>query len=447
MILAARFRRKKLAIAPFPSHSNCFSAVEAILYIPRSGPSAQRYCLPRLLADSLPSSVDGHRLGSHELGLHHHAHPLSSPILISDAIFIRILSVIGTMRRRLPINYSSAHSGEALSIWRDLHQRLNQLALVQARALQSSIQLSNATPTQIDSLIEQLWNQTNQENGILDICLERLGILIALREAPDPPLPGRLAKKRRLEPSNNLLPANDRGGSSPLAGTSLSTLTPSATTTLLEANSTHSPASRASPSPLPLSSLPLSFTLTQTRSQAASRSSTPLSDVAVTKRLDSVSSSSRPQVRSDKRINFRDQLPLLPGRLVAFKRPKKSSESGGVEDWIMAKVVKSIGGDKNRYEVEDIDEDGRVGGKQSSWNTTIKSIIPLPVKNHPESYPSTTLQPGSIVLGLYPETTSFYRGEVKSGPTEKGKKYKILFDDDEDTGTVDVIMEHIIPIN
>lgn len=88
-----------------------------------------------------------------------------------------------------------------------------------------------------------------------------------------------------------------------------------------------------------------------------------------------------------------------------------------------------------------------MGSKQFSWNTTLKSIIPLPVKDQPETYPPAILPPGTAVLGLYPETTTFYRGKIKSGPSDRARRYKVLFEDDAATGAVPVTMEHLVPIS
>ncbi|EFP86951.1 hypothetical protein PGT21_031068 [Puccinia graminis f. sp. tritici] len=350
-------------------------------------------------------------------------------------------------RRRNPNGNCSSnlHSGEDASIWRDLYQRLNQLIAAQDRTSQSALQLSKllAPHESISASLDTLSRHVTDELGILDVCLERLGILIALREAPpDPPLQGRSTKKRRLEPASSA-GSCDRGVS-PLASTSTSNSQTQATS---EQPNADSPASRIS-SPVPLSSLPPMFTQTQTRSQVGSRSSTPISDGSTSKKTDSSSTmSARPtSLRIDRRVAFRDQLPLLPGRLVAFKCPRKPSDHPAEEHWIMAKVVKCISGDRNRYEVEDVDEEGRKGSKQFSWNTTLKSIIPLPVKDHPDTYPPAVLPPGTTVLGLYPDTTTFYKGKVKSGPSDRARRYKVLFEDDADTGALNVGMEHLVPI-
>ena len=57
------------------------------------------------------------------------------------------------------------------------------------------------------------------------------------------------------------------------------------------------------------------------------------------------------------------------------------------------------------------------------WPATLSSIIPLPVAGVPSTDPSHwTAYPehknGSIVLALYPETTSFYKAQVIASPKE-----------------------------
>ena len=53
---------------------------------------------------------------------------------------------------------------------------------------------------------------------------------------------------------------------------------------------------------------------------------------------------------------------------------------------------------------------------RSKWNTTIKAIIPLPEKGDERTYPNYDFPPGMYVLACYPETTSFYRAVIASGP-------------------------------
>lgn len=85
------------------------------------------------------------------------------------------------------------------------------------------------------------------------------------------------------------------------------------------------------------------------------------------------------------------------------------------------------------------------GGTPQSFNTTYKSIIPLPVPGQPETLPEPVLGIGAEVLALYPETTSFYRGKVKSGPSEKGRKYKVSFYDDDENGPIQLPAEQVLP--
>lgn len=56
-----------------------------------------------------------------------------------------------------------------------------------------------------------------------------------------------------------------------------------------------------------------------------------------------------------------------------------------------------------------------------SYNTTLRNLIPLPDPNappnsamHPNSYEEHLV--GSIVMGLYPDTSCFYRAEVVAAP-------------------------------
>ncbi|KIJ54590.1 hypothetical protein M422DRAFT_153350 [Sphaerobolus stellatus SS14] len=138
------------------------------------------------------------------------------------------------------------------------------------------------------------------------------------------------------------------------------------------------------------------------------------------------------------------QLPLQPGRKVAFHQPpakpgtaKVDGADGDGETWILAVVKKCINQDKNR-----------------SWNTTLRNLIPLPDPNappnsamHPNSYEEYLV--GSIVMGLYPDTSCFYRAEVvaspgmRSGaPSKNPGMYRLKFEDDDDQ--VRVVAAHLV---
>ncbi|KAI0057796.1 hypothetical protein BV25DRAFT_1872264 [Artomyces pyxidatus] len=142
------------------------------------------------------------------------------------------------------------------------------------------------------------------------------------------------------------------------------------------------------------------------------------------------------------------QLPLECGRMVAFHPSPNGkggdSASGDAEDttWIMAKITRCIGMDKNRYEVQDVEpqEDGQPGAK---FNTTLRAIIPLPDLEAPPTSAAhlnayQEFPTGSTVLALYPDTSCFYRAEVLASPKDlqpPGRvvpKYKLKFEDDDD---------------
>ena len=94
------------------------------------------------------------------------------------------------------------------------------------------------------------------------------------------------------------------------------------------------------------------------------------------------------------------------------------------------------------------------GGVTRSWTSTLRSIIPLPNPTSTSHLPHTVIEEfpkGSIVLGLYPDTTSFYRATVISAPAPgtatslgvkngngkpdtgaKREKYRLSFVDDGD---------------
>ncbi|KAN0066095.1 hypothetical protein ACQY0O_000188 [Thecaphora frezii] len=167
------------------------------------------------------------------------------------------------------------------------------------------------------------------------------------------------------------------------------------------------------------------------------------------------------------------QLPLQKGRKVAFRQPIKKSTagagagSGGAgpgaagagdalgtagllpgeeegETWIMATVIECINNDRNRYVVQDAEEEGPLG---PTWNTTLKAIVPLP--ESVQTLPPVDYPKGAQVMGLYPDTSCFYRATVHGGgpgitrPTPMSKlmkrerellnaNYELIFEDDGD---------------
>ncbi|TKS91221.1 SAGA-associated factor 29 [Collichthys lucidus] len=88
----------------------------------------------------------------------------------------------------------------------------------------------------------------------------------------------------------------------------------------------------------------------------------------------------------------------------------------GDEQWILAEVV-SYNHSTNKYEVDDIDEEG-------------KEIIPLPQwKANPETDPEALFSKDQLVLALYPQTTCFYRALIHTPPHRPQDDYSVLFED------------------
>ncbi|WFD38864.1 uncharacterized protein MJAP1_001828 [Malassezia japonica] len=138
------------------------------------------------------------------------------------------------------------------------------------------------------------------------------------------------------------------------------------------------------------------------------------------------------------------QLPLQRGRKVAFCQPQRGEVLAGDdgEVWIMATVIGSINNDPHRYIVQDAEDEGTAG---PTYNTTIKSIAPLP--NSVDSLPPDDYRAGTRVLALYPDTSCFYNATIQGGgpaiskstPRSKIQKretellhtpYQLMFDDD-----------------
>ena len=105
------------------------------------------------------------------------------------------------------------------------------------------------------------------------------------------------------------------------------------------------------------------------------------------------------------------------------------------------------------------------------WNTTLRFVIPLPDPNsdpHLSSHPSNLedFPKGSIVLALYPDTTSFYRATVVSAPVPgtgnglgvkggnskpdpgaKREKYRLTFVDDEPGKVPEVHKDYVVAVS
>lgn len=114
------------------------------------------------------------------------------------------------------------------------------------------------------------------------------------------------------------------------------------------------------------------------------------------------------------------------GQEVAFKR-KIPNSKGEEQDWIQGRVVRVIGeGKSRRYEVKDPYPDENSGGT-NVYKSSASQMVPIP----PEGATLGDYEAGRTVLALYPETTTFYRAEVKA-MLEGGTQVQLLFEGETD---------------
>ncbi|KAG2211315.1 hypothetical protein INT46_009217 [Mucor plumbeus] len=118
---------------------------------------------------------------------------------------------------------------------------------------------------------------------------------------------------------------------------------------------------------------------------------------------------------------------LAHGTSVAAKQPKQKDKN---EEWILAVVI-SYNNDKNRYEVEDVDQDEF--GQKQRYMLQPRNVIPIP--NVDEAKGLSEINTGQDVLALYPGTTCFYRAKVAAPPSKNKElsysgNYKVQFEDD-----------------
>ncbi|KAI9443512.1 SGF29 tudor-like domain-containing protein [Lactarius indigo] len=247
--------------------------------------------------------------------------------------------------------------------------------------------------------LKDIKTQSDGDVKALDEAIEKLGVLIAMRKAPEPTSQDKQRPKR------------------PRAHSPLSSSTPPTSALVANGRNTSTPNQRGSAGPQP---------------------STPLLRGA--------------KVRGDTlRDTLLKQLPLQEGRMVAFHPPSSGKGADGTSPddmtWIMARIVKSFHQDKYRYEVEDIEpqEDGKPLRYRASLGSARTSIIPLPDKDALVGSPAhigayQEFPTGATVLALYPDTSCFYRAEVVASPKDiptQGRNsgttyYKLKFEDDDD---------------
>ncbi|CAG8958409.1 hypothetical protein HYFRA_00011086 [Hymenoscyphus fraxineus] len=104
---------------------------------------------------------------------------------------------------------------------------------------------------------------------------------------------------------------------------------------------------------------------------------------------------------------------------VAFKR-----KSGDEHDWIQGVVTRVIGeGKSRRYEVRDPYPDPNT--VETTYKSSASQMVPIPVASaHLGDY-----EPGRRVLALYPQTSTFYRADVRR-MVDGGAKVELLFEEE-----------------
>ncbi|KAF6757516.1 SGF29 tudor-like domain-containing protein [Ephemerocybe angulata] len=131
--------------------------------------------------------------------------------------------------------------------------------------------------------------------------------------------------------------------------------------------------------------------------------------------------------------------PLQPGRRIAFWNGAAPNRGTDDADWILAIVIKVVSQRDGRYTYEVRDAEEQDGTE--SVVAPQKHVIPLP---DPKSPITPEFPIGSTVLGLYPDTSCFYRAEVVATPkslqSAAGRQpiYKLKFEDDDN-------QEHPVP--
>lgn len=138
----------------------------------------------------------------------------------------------------------------------------------------------------------------------------------------------------------------------------------------------------------------------------------------------SVRSETAPSEAGAERSTGRPKIVYSLGDDVAFKRKIPGSKTDE-QDWILGNVVKVIGeGKSRRYEVKDPEPDqDNPGG--NIYKSSASQMVPIPV----EGSRLDNYEIGRSVLALYPETTTFYKAEVKA-TLEGGAKVQLLFVDE-----------------
>ncbi|EDV20185.1 uncharacterized protein TRIADDRAFT_61320 [Trichoplax adhaerens] len=112
-----------------------------------------------------------------------------------------------------------------------------------------------------------------------------------------------------------------------------------------------------------------------------------------------------------------------PGDKVAAKVKVDADE----DQWILGEVA-SHSTFSNKYEIEDIDGEGKHGKER--YQLPCRRTTPLPkYKANPSTHPQALYQKHQQVYALYPQTTCFYFGVVHSRPSTIDEEYLVSFED------------------
>ncbi|KAI9480831.1 MAG: SGF29 tudor-like domain-containing protein [Benjaminiella poitrasii] len=137
-------------------------------------------------------------------------------------------------------------------------------------------------------------------------------------------------------------------------------------------------------------------------------------------------------------IHTAEPIHILPkGTTVAAKQPKEKDKN---EEWILAVVIQ-YHADKNKYQVEDVDQDDY--GEKQRYMLSPRYVIPVRSSEEARSLPEIPAQ--KDVLALYPGTTCFYKAIVIAPPSKSKeiKNYRVQFEDDNDEVKY-VMPEHVL---
>lgn len=126
--------------------------------------------------------------------------------------------------------------------------------------------------------------------------------------------------------------------------------------------------------------------------------------------------------------------PTPRGKPSAMTQPAEEAEGEG----ILCRVTKISGeGKQRRYQIRDIDETGPV--PPEPYQASVSALRAIRSAEENETLP--VLSPGTQVLALYPNTTTFYKAEVSSAGKDGKKGIVRLRFEGEDEASVEQEVE------